>query len=90
MPQEQTIPLRSLLERNDYTVTINYTKSLPNSPSRSKFNTVVEEWSGGAITDGVLPKTVAFRLRDKNGKGFFVHYEADHNEYWFEKATVRG
>jgi len=90
MPQEQTVPLRSLLERNDYTVTINYSGDLPNNPSRRKFNDVVEEWSGGAITDGVLPKTVAFRLRGDNGKSFFVHYEADHDEYWFEKATVRG
>jgi len=85
-----TVTLRSLLERNDYSVTINYGQDLGNAPSRTAWNEVIEEWSGGAITNGVLPRTVAFRCKAANGKSFFVHYEADHDEYWFEKATVRG
>ena len=86
----QTIPLRTLLERNDYTVTINYSGNLTNNPSRIAINDIVAEWSNGNILDGVLPKTVAFRVRDNGGKGFFMHYVEEHNEYWFEKATVRG
>ena len=85
-----TVPLRALLERNDYTVTIMYSGDLPNSPSRTQFNDVVNEWSNGSITDGKLPKTVSFRIKANNGKSFFIQYVESLDEYWFEKATVRG
>jgi hypothetical protein len=85
-----TVPLRTLLERNDYTSTIQYSGDFPNNPSRTAINDMVAEWSNGAILDGKLPKTVAFRVRANNGKSFFMHYVEELDEYWFEKATVRG
>jgi len=81
--------LAGILERNDFTTKLNYSGTFGRSPSRTKINDLVAEWSNGAILDGKLPRTVRFIAKDQDDKWFLFIYYEDDDIYLYEKLTAR-
>ncbi len=75
--------LADILRDNDFTLSVKSVNTLPNSPSRAQIEDVLTD---NSVTLPLV-KSNNFYVRAVNGKGFFVVYSLEEDEYYFEKLT---
>ena len=77
--------IKNILKNEDFTLVVEYSKNLPNTPSRSKLEDVVQEAIGKTVPDN----TVKYLVHSANDKWFLVYYVKDADVFLFEKLTAR-
>ena len=79
------IDIKQVMLEEDVQPHFDYGYNLGRNPSRGKLETMCEALYGSLVP----PKDARFTVRDLEGDWFIIIYNKTHDEFVFEKLTVR-
>ena len=77
--------LQNIMEENDFSLVVEYSGSMSNTPNRAKIEDVVQEVIGQPVPN----RTMRFIVHSDNDKWFLIWYTKDQDKFLFEKLTAR-